>query len=102
MSGPWSDRPVLEWLPEEDRLCTDLSELADADAELERECRRLGEALKAHVVAYRAGARARPTGLCARFRFAELDQEQAEALHEAELQRGGIIFVAYARPLARW
>jgi hypothetical protein len=93
---------VPSWIPADERGRLDLAELADADAQLRKECDRLGGRLGAYVAAYRAGAKARPTGLCSVFQFARLSPEQAAALAESEERQSGVILVAYARPLARW
>ncbi len=93
---------IPDWIPAEDRTRLDLSELADLDDALDQACRELGDRLGAHVAAYRPGARARPAGLCSRFRYAVLTAAQSRLIGDAERERHGIIFVAYARPLQRW
>ena len=93
---------IPSWIPADERARLDFAELADADDQLHEECDRLGAQLDAHVAAYRAGAKARPTGLCSVFKYATLDPEAAATLAECEQRQAGVILVAYARPLARW
>jgi hypothetical protein len=93
---------IPDWIPADDRVRLDLSGLAHLDDELDQACRELGDRLGAHVAAYRPGATARPTGLCSLFRYAVLTEANARLLGDAESERHGIIFVAYARPLQRW
>lgn len=102
MTEPDRELLIPHWIPADERGQNDLSELADADVQLWEECDRLGELLNAHVAAYRAGAKARPTGLCCIFRFATLSVEQAAALAASEERLSDAVLVAYARPLARW
>jgi hypothetical protein len=91
-----------EWIPAKDQARLDLSELAEWDDELARACTRLGDRLGVYVAAYRPGAKARPTGLCCTFRYADLSVAQSQVLGEAERATEGIILVAFARPLERW
>jgi hypothetical protein len=95
-------RLIPHRLPSDERAQIDLSELADADARFQGECERLEELLAAHIAVYRAGAKARPTGLCTVFKYATLTPDQAAALGISERCHPSVIFVAYARPLARW
>ncbi len=98
--SPGGYRP--RWLPKHEAGQVDLSEIAAPSESLEAECARLGQLLGAHVAAYRRDARARPTGLCSRFRYALLDGDQMRCITEAERRHSDVVFVAYASPLTRW
>ncbi len=102
VSAPSPARHAPSWLPEDEAGQVDLSELAAPSESVKAECARLERLLEAHVAVYRPGARARPSGLCSRFRFALLDDEQMRRLAEAERRQSDVVFVAYARPLTRW
>ncbi len=91
-----------EWIPQADLEQLDLTELADWDGLLKKECVRLGAELGAYVAAYRHGAKPRAAGLCSVYRYARLDQDGAHALAATERRHAGITFVVYARPLERW
>lgn len=90
------------WVPSDARQRLDFSELADDNEPVQRECRRLEAVLGAHVAAYRPGAKPRQTGLCSVFKFAGLTRLQADLIAASEERLGGVVFVVYARPLARW
>ncbi|MBN1342886.1 MAG: hypothetical protein JXQ73_09420 [Phycisphaerae bacterium] len=92
---------IPEWVPRGVAAGLDPGELAPGGAGIVRERHALEDALGVFVAAYRAGAKGRPEGLCILYEAAELSECDVARLRAAEGRHGGVVFVAYRRPLRR-
>ncbi len=92
---------IPEWVPRGVAAELNPDELAAGSPGIVQERHALEDELGVFVAAYRPGAKGRPEGLCILYESAELSESDVARLRAAERRHGGVVFVAYRRPLRR-